>query len=140
LPSPAQLTATLPMLQPEDPGRRLLLFGIRQLGAHGLADASAANAFVIAFGKGFRRPLILLRTLMADMARVSAEPIQIAPWCCPRMTGAEATLLAAIGRAPANPSAAEMLFADLLAVREAGSVCTTAILLCDSFADLGLPL
>ena len=56
MPSPASLIATLPVLQPEDAGARLLLFGVRQMGVHGLADACAANAFVTAFGKGSSGP------------------------------------------------------------------------------------
>jgi len=134
------LAAALPVPQPQDAGARLLLFGIRQMGANGLHDACAAHAFVTAFGKGFRRPLVLLRALMAEMSAASAGPIRIAPWCCPRMTGAEATLLQAIGRARTNPAAATMLLADLLGVREANGVAATAQALADAFADFALPL
>lgn len=134
------LTATLPALQPEDPGARLLLFGVRQMGAHGLHDACAAHAFVTAFGRGFQRPLVLLRALMAEISAASNGPIQIAPWCCPRMTGPEASLLEVLGRARSSPLAANMLLADLLGVREAGSVAATAQALACAFADMGLPL
>lgn len=136
----ASLTAALPALQPEHPGARLLLFGIRQMGGHGLNDACAAHAFVTAFGKGFRKPLVLLRALMADMAALSHGPIQIAPWCCPRMTGSEAALLAALARVRTNRKAATMLLSDLLGVREVAGVAATARVLAQSFADLGLPL
>lgn len=138
--SPASLAETLPALQPEDAGARLLLFGVRQMGMHGLADACAANAFVTAFGKGFQRPLILLRALMADMAASATGPIAIAPWCCPRMTGSEAALLAVLGRVRDNPQAADLLLKDLLGVRESGSILATAHALSNAFADLGLPL
>lgn len=134
------LAAALPVLQPEDAGSRLLLFGIRQMGANGLHDACAAHAFVTAFGKSFRRPLVLLRALMAEMSAAAAGPIQIAPWCCPRMTRAEATLLQVVGRARHNPAAAEMLLADLLGVRDAAGVAVTACALSAAFADLALPL
>ena len=140
MPSPASLTEALPVLQPEDAGARLLLFGMRQMGMHGLADACAANAFVTAFGKGFQRPLILLRALMADMAASATGPIAIAPWCCPRMTGSEAALLAVLGRVRDNPQAADLLLKDLLGVRESGSILATAHALSNAFADLGLPL
>jgi hypothetical protein len=136
----ATVTAALPATQPDDPGARLMLFGIRQMGAHGLNDASAAHAFVIAFGKDFRRPLVLLRALMADMAAIADSPIAIAPWCCPRITGAEATLLAVLGRARTNPRASRMLLRDLLGIRDASGVFATARVLANSFADLGLPL
>ncbi|MBO9623214.1 MAG: hypothetical protein J7500_10930 [Sphingomonas sp.] len=134
------LAAALPALQPQDAGARLLLFAIRQMGAHGLHDACAAHAFVTAFGRGFQRPLVLLRALMAEMSAASAGPIQIAPWCCPRMTGAEATLLEVIGRARTNQIAAAVLLADLLGVRDATSIAVTAEALSLAFADLGLPL
>lgn len=136
----ATITAALPAIQPEDPGARLLLFGVRQMGANGLNDASAAHAFLVAFGKEFRRPLVLLRALMADMAAVSDGPIQIAPWCCPRMTGAEATVLAVLARARTNAPAARMLLRDLLGIRDANGIFATARVLSNSFADLGLPL
>ena len=140
MPAPASLSETLPVLQPEDAGARLLLFGVRQMGMHGLADACAANAFVTAFGKGFQRPLVLLRALMADMASSATGPIQIAPWCCPRMTGSEAALLAVLGRVRDNPQAAELLLKDLLGVRDSSGILATAHALSNAFADMGLPL
>ena len=81
-----QFAALLHQPQPDDPAQRLLLFAFRQMGAHGLDDACAAHAFVTAFGKDFRRPLLLLRTLMLELSNAAARPIQIAPWCCARIT------------------------------------------------------
>ncbi|AJP71569.1 DUF6628 family protein [Sphingomonas hengshuiensis] len=134
------LSAALPALQPDDPAARLVLFGIRQMGAHGLNDACAAHAFVTAFGRGFQRPLVLLRALMAEMSAVAAGPIQIAPWCCARMTGSEAILLDILARVRTNPGSAGMLLADLLGVRDATGVALTAHALANAFADLALPL
>jgi hypothetical protein len=134
------LTIALPKLQPEDPGARLLLFGVRQMGAHGLHDACTAHAFVTAFGKGFQRPLVLLRALMQEMSAIASGPVQIAPWCCPRMTGAEAMLLDVLGRVRTNPYGASVLLADMLGVRDASGVLVTAHALANSFADLALPL
>jgi hypothetical protein len=134
------LAITLPALQPEDPGARLLLFALRQMGANGLADASAAHAFVTSFGKRFQRPLVLLRALVAEMSAASARPIQIAPWCCPRMTAGENTLLAILGRVRGSPEVARLLLDDLLGVRESAGVLATAHALSNAFADLGLPL
>lgn len=136
----ATLGLALPRLQPEDPGARLLLFGIRQMGAGGLNDAAAAHAFVTAFGRDFRRPLVLLRSLMAEMSTASAGPIQIAPWCCARMTAAESATIEIIARAPYDPARAQLLLADLLGVRQVDSVLATAHALANAFADLGLPL
>jgi hypothetical protein len=135
----ATLTA-LPQVQPEDPGARLLLFGVRQMGARGLHDACTAHAFVTAFGKGFQRPLVLLRALMQEMSALSAGPIQIAPWCCARMTAAEAALLRVLGSVRTQPHLSALLLADLLGVRDATGVLITAHALANSFADMGLAL
>ncbi|MES2443736.1 MAG: DUF6628 family protein [Pseudomonadota bacterium] len=140
MPPSSSLAAALPALQPDDPGARLFLFGVRQMGAHGLGDACAAHAYVTAFGKGFQRPLILLRTLLAEMSAASARPIQIAPWCCPRMTAGEAALLAVLGRVRDNPEAARLLLGDLLGIREPEGILATAHALSNAFADMGLPL
>lgn len=134
------LIATLPTSQPDDPAARLLLFGIRQMGAHGLSDACAAHAFVTAFGKGFQRPLVLLRTLVAEMSAASARPIQIAPWCCPRMTAAETAMLAVLARVRTNREAAGLLLGDLLGTRGPEGTLATAHALANAFADMGLPL
>lgn len=134
------LSNTLPALQPDDAGARLLLFGVRQMGMHGIHDACTAHAFVTAFGRDFQRPLILLRALMQEMSAVSAGTIQIAPWCCPRITGAEAALLEVIGRVRTQPQSAALLLADMLGVRDATGVLVTAHALANAFADLALPL
>lgn len=134
------LSTALPQLQPDDPALRLLLFGARQIGANGLSDACAAHAFVTAFGQGFRRPLLLLRTLMLELSATSSRPIQIAPWCCGRMTPAESALLAVIGKSLTNERAAGLLLADLLGVRDASGPLATATALALAFADLGMPL
>ncbi|WP_066795345.1 DUF6628 family protein [Sphingomonas soli] len=134
------LSTTLPALQPEDAGARLFLFGVRQIGMHGLHDACAAHSFVTAFGKDFQRPLVLLRALMQEMSAISSGPIQIAPWCCPRITGAEAALLEVMARVRTNPQSAAVLLADMLGVRDACGVLVTAHALANAFADLALPL
>lgn len=136
----ATLGLALPRLQPDDPGARLLLFGIRQMGAGGLHDAAAAHAFVTAFGRDFRRPLILLRSLMAEMSTASAGPIQIAPWCCARMTAAESATIEIIARVTHDIPRARVLLADLLGVRQVDGVLATAHALANAFSDLGLPL
>jgi hypothetical protein len=140
MPPTSPLATALPSVQPDDPAARLFIFALRQMGAHGLTDACAAHAFVTAFGKGFQRPLILLRTLVAELSAASARPIQIAPWRCPRMTAGEAVLLDILGRARTNPDAAGLLLGDLLGIRDAGGILATAHALANAFADMGLPL
>jgi hypothetical protein len=110
------------------------------MGAHGLHDACTAHAFVTAFGKGFQRPLVLLRALMQELSAIAAGSIQIAPWCCARMTGPEAALLQVIGRVRTNSHASAMLLADMLGVRDATGVLVTVHALANSFADMGLSL
>lgn len=132
--------ALLHQPQPEDPAQRLLLFGFRQMGAHGLDDACAAHAFVTAFGKDFRRPLILLRTLMMELSAASARPIQIAPWCCGRITPCEGAILAVLQKSMHSETSANLLLADMLGVRDAGGPLATATALAIAFADLGMPL
>lgn len=136
----ATLGHALPRVQPEDPAARLLLFGIRQLGAHGLTDAATAHAFITAFGKGFRRPLLLLRTLMAEMSAASAGPIQIAPWCCARMTASEGALLEAVATVERDSERAHFLLSDLLGIRRVDGVLATAHALANAFVDAGMPV
>src|SRR5881628_304358 len=80
----------LPHAAPAHPYRRLLLFAVRRMAAGGIADAHAAYALFTGFGLGYRRPLILLRALMAEVSRVSAAQLKVAPCCCARMTRDEA--------------------------------------------------
>ncbi len=130
----------LPRHQPSDSSARLLLFGIRQLGVHGLSDAAAAHAFVTAFGKGFRRPLLLLRTLLAEISATSAGPIPIAPWCCTRMTASEGALIDVIACVERDSERARLLLSDLLGIRRVDSVLATAHALANAFADAGMPV
>jgi len=134
------LASLLSRPQPDDGAQRLVLFAIRQMGANGLEDASAAHAVITAFGKDFRRPLVLLRALMLELSAASARPIQIAPWCCCRMTPSEGALLTVLGKSLSSDDAAHLLLADLMGVREAGGVLATATALAVAFADGGLPL
>jgi hypothetical protein len=130
----------LPHTLPTLPGDRLMLLAIRRMGAHGLADAHIANSFVAAFGSGFRRPLVLARSFMAELAATATATIAIAPCCCARMTGAEASLLTAIGHSERRPELARLLLADVLAERRADSIVASAAALSAAFADSGIPL
>ena len=139
-PHPLALAAPLPHAMPSDPNARVLLFALRRMGAHGLNDAHAANALLHAFGESFRRPLLLLRAMMADLAHTAACPISIAPCCCMRMTGAEATILTIVARAETAPDAAHVLLADLIAVRRPDGVLASITALAQAFADAGRPV
>jgi len=137
---PDAVALALPHALPACPNARLALFAIRRMGACGLADARAAHAMLTAFGRGFRRPLMLLRALMADVAAGAAGPIQIAPCCCPRITPAERVFLAALSRAECEPEAAGLLLSDLLGQRRADGPLTAAAAVAAAFADGGRPI
>ena len=130
----------LPHSVPACPNTRLALFAIRRIGAHGLSDAHAAHAMVNGFGEGFRRPLVLMRAMMADIATSGTGTVAIAPCCCARMTTAESALLTILARAETMPETARLLLADLLGVRRVDGVLATATLLAAAFADAGRPI
>ena len=138
-PAPAP-TQMLPHAMPACPSGRLALFAIRRIGAHGLADAHAAYAMLNGFGEGFRRPLVLMRALMADLATTANGPIAIAPCCCMRMTAAEGAVLTVLARAETTPEAARLLLADLLGIRRIDGVLASATALAAAFADAGRPI
>ena len=140
-PTPAANTmSALPHALPGCRDARLALFALRRMGAHGLADAHAANAFVGGFGEGFRRPLVLMRALMADIAANSTCPIAIAPCCCARMTSAERALLTILARAETASENARLLLGDLLGTRRIDGVLASAMALSQAFADAGRPI
>lgn len=135
----ATLTA-LPHQLPPCPNARTALFAIRRMGAHGLADARAAHSLFTAFGEGFRRPLILMRAFMADIAAGAAAPISIAPCCCARMTASERALLTVLARVETAPDTARLLMQDLLGQRRVEGVLASAASVAVAFADEGRPI
>lgn len=134
------LAALLPHRLPRHADARLALYVIRRMGAHGLGDARAAAALIAAFGPAFRRPLVLMRTLMTDIAGGATAPIAIAPCCCGRMTSAEAALVAILARAETAPDAARLLLADLLGTRAVDGVFASVAATAAAFADAGRPV
>ncbi|MDH7974569.1 hypothetical protein QH494_20455 [Sphingomonas sp. AR_OL41] len=137
--APIALSAT-PHAMPATPGARLALFAFRRLGAHGLDDAAAAQAMLASFGQGFRRPLVLMRAMMADLAASAVVPISIAPCCCLRMTHAEHAVLTVLARAETAPESARLLLADLLGIRHADGVFACVMAVAAAFADGGRPI
>jgi len=125
---------------PACPNARIALYVMRRIGAHGLPDARAAHAMFTAFGKAFRRPLVLMRALMAEMAATSEGTVQIAPCCCPRLTPAEHAFLTILGRAETEPVVAALLLSDLLSHRRIEGVLASAAAVAAAFADGGRPV
>ncbi len=122
------------------PNARLLIYSIRRMAEGGLKDAFAANAMLSLFGARSRRPLLLLRALMAEMARSSQRQITLAPCCCMRTTSAEAELLMIIGTALDRPRFAHARLCSLLGVEHNLGVLSSAQALAQAFADLGRPI
>ena len=89
----------LPRLMPHGYGNRLFLYTMRRMASAGVNDAHAANAMLGAFGRSYRRPLVLMRAMMLEVARCATRRILVAPCCCARMTADEATLMHAISTA-----------------------------------------
>lgn len=136
----SELPAILPSRRPEGRDAQLMLFAIRRVAAGGLNDAHVANAFIAHFGLAYRRPLVLLRALMAEMSRVSRLKIMVAPCCCPRMTAAEASVLTAVATAVAEPHGAHDLLRATLGIDNCLGALSSAQALGQAFADLGRPL
>jgi hypothetical protein len=132
--------AALPYTLPACPNARIALFALRRMGAHGLHDARASHALFTAFGEDFRRPLVLMRALMADLASTAADTIAIAPCCCARMTAAERAMLTVLARVETAPTAARLLLADLLGVRRVEAVLASMAAVATAFADDGRPV
>ena len=136
----APATTILPHALPTCTNARIVLFAIRRMGAHGLHDAGAAHMMLNAFGQDFRRPLLLIRNLMADLAAHASGTIAIAPCCCARMTPAEGALLTILARIETAPDTARYLLSDLLGARRVDGVLASAAVVATAFADAGRPI
>lgn len=121
-------------------GNRLFLFVMRRMASDGVNDAHAANAMLGAFGKSYRRPLVLMRAMMLEIARASSRRILVAPCCCARMTGDEALVISAIGEALTNPLNAYRRLATLLDNDHALGALTCVQAVAQCYGDLGRPL
>ena len=135
-----EAAALLPHSLPACPNARIALFAMRRMGAHGLADARAAHALFTAFGRDFRRPLVLMRTLMAELASTAQGTIAIAPCCCPRSTPAERALLTVLAKGDAAEATARFLMTDLLGVQRVEGALMAAAAVTAAFADAGRPI
>ena len=139
MPAPAA-HVLLPHAAPASPNLQLVLYGIRRMAAGGIGDAHAASAFLYAFNLHYRRPLVLVRTLMAEVSRIAASRLAIAPCCCPRATASEWALLHGLGAVLADPATAHACFAKTLGVPDCVDVLRTAEAVAVCFGDLGKPL
>lgn len=133
-------SSSLPFAAPMEPNRRLLLYCLRRMGAHGLNDAQAAQAMLAAFGMGYRRPLIMLRVFVQESASMAGRKISITGCCCMRMTMDEARLIEAITTADSDVPGAALLLRHAMGTEQPlGALCAAQAVQA-AFADLGRPL
>lgn len=93
----------LPLPLPTGRVEQIVLVCIRRMAAHGLRDAHASWLALETFGSQFRRPLVLLRAFMLELANSSCRPIKIAPCCAMRMTEDEGRILEVLRLAAGEP-------------------------------------
>lgn len=133
-------SAALPFACPVDDNRRLLLYCIRRMGAHGMHDAHAANAMLGMFGMSYMRPLVMLRAFIAETVRTSQRRINIAGCCCPRMTLDEARLLDALCSSERDIRNAALQLRTVLGTADSLGALGAAQAVQSAFADLAHPL
>jgi hypothetical protein len=136
-PNQPALANPLPFAAPMVGTNQLLLYVIRRMGAHGLHDDAAANALLGVFGINYRRPMIMLRALMAETARGADKKILIAACCCARMTMDEARLIEAITTSLDDPRGASLLLRQAMGCDQDVGALSAAQAVCMAFEDLG---
>lgn len=103
----------LPLPLPDTRSERTTLFAVRRMAAHGVRDVSAAWLLIDFYSTGFRRPLVLLRAFMLELAHSARAPIRVAPCCTPRMTRDEGLIIGTLRFAATDLAAAEDSLAEL---------------------------
>ena len=84
---------TLLLALPRRAALRVTLVMIRRMAAHGLRDAHASMLAFDMFGSAFQRPLLLVRSLVVELARTSRRKIVLAPCCALGMTRDEGLII-----------------------------------------------
>ena len=137
-PQSPETSLALPL--PGDQMQRLALFALRRMAAHGIRDAHAASMMINTFGINFRRPLVLLRAFITELARCSDRTITVAPCCALRMTRDEASLVGILAVAASNPACASQHLRALAGSVEVSAPLSLAAAFNAALADAGLPL
>ncbi|EQB06852.1 hypothetical protein L288_10415 [Sphingobium quisquiliarum P25] len=130
----------LPRPIPGGYGNRLFLYILRRMATAGVNDAHAVNAMIGAFGRSYRRPLVLMRAMMLELARSATRKILVAPCCCARMTADEGVLMQAVGTAVQDPRLAYDHVTALLGNDDALGALTCLQAVAQAHNDLGRPL
>lgn len=119
---------------------KLVLHLVRRMAAHGIDDAHAAQAAFGFFGLGYRRPLILIRALILEMARGSHRRIRISPCCSFQMTDDEALLIDALIHARPQNEIGHWSMRTLLGGANHLPALSAAMACHDALADMGHPV
>ncbi len=127
----------LPFPIPQDRTERIVLICIRRMAAHGLRDAHAAWLALDTFGVNFRRPLVLLRAFMLELANASLRSIRIAPCCAMRMTEDEAWIMEVIRAAGDDLPTAEQALITLTRNPQMGEPLSAASVFSRSLFETG---
>lgn len=108
----------LPLPLPATRIERSVLFAVRRMAAYGVRDVSAAWLVLDLFSTGFRRPLVLLRAFMLELAHAATGPIKVAPCCATRMTEDEGLIMLALFTATSDLASAEDALANVTGTRQ----------------------
>lgn len=134
------IASFLPFAAPDGRDLRALLFVIRRMAIHGLNDAHASHALFCRFGRQYRRPQLLLRAFLLDVARSSLNRLHIAPCCSWRMTSEEAMLLESLCLARCHSEQCFEILSACLGTTNCLGLISSAQAVNQAFADLGCPL
>ena len=137
---PDAIACQLPLPVPQEASLRLMLMLFRRMATHGLRDGRAIMLAVDGFGTGFRRPLVLLRAFIAELATRSGRQITVAPCCALRMTMDEARVLGVLAAAGSTGDCAAHHLRMLTDRFDVAEPLSAAEALNAALADLGRPL
>jgi hypothetical protein len=137
-PTPGQCQMPLPL--PFEQTQRIVLRCLRRMAAHGIRDAQASLWVFEQFGIHYRRPLVLLRAFVVELAQVSQRRIQIAPCCAMRMTLDEGRIVEILAVAGQHQARAQRHLRLLTDTNNASSPLSLAVAFNDTLAALGKPL
>jgi hypothetical protein len=137
---PTPQPGLLPLPLPGEPDQRLVLRCLRRMAAHGIRDAQAALLILDSFGIHFRRPLVLLRAFVAELAQGAERRITMAPCCAMRMTLDEARIVGVLASAVDDPDSARHQLQLLTASCAIASPLSLAAAFNETLTALGRPM
>jgi hypothetical protein len=136
---PSPQSGLMPLPLPADATQRLVLRCLRRMAAHGTRDAQAALLAIEHFGIHFRRPLVLLRAFVAELAQGAERRITMAPCCAMRMTRDEGLIVVVLATAAAYPDCARFHLEQLAGGGAVSSPLSLAAAFNQTLRELGRP-